>query len=235
MLKHQLDGLKHGLGSFSNAELYFIITELFNLGGLEDSTIEAERLYVRPAFEKDNKTLQFVYVKKLKFDLETVNEKSSSISFGFINNCFSKVGIGSSDFGSIYFNINSTQVNYNEVFEYPDAVTYKHSILKPISLADSLSKIINQLGFNDRKINPLFLQNHNCPTSNTISVIGFNGKGKDTSETYFKISNEVSDTTSRFAAILNYQANKQRYNEGKVLALDITEQLVEKRTYTKFI
>lgn len=155
--------LPHGLASFNNRELYYIISKLFDLGGFGENFIEKERLYI--GFRKDSH-LRFLFLSTLPIISETQPQPSTNIYFGEFSESFEEIEIYG---GPVPYFIFSADQNYlGDGFNISELLKdSERVVVNPIALVEGLLSIISNTDIMDRESSDIFeiTENDKVPTN----------------------------------------------------------------------
>jgi hypothetical protein len=144
--------LKHGLASFNNLELYFLISKILGLGGFGDHFIQKERLYL--AFSKEY-YLRFLFIYTLPIVSKQQKEPETTVYYGHIDEDFEDIEIYG---GVVPFEKFSADRRYlGDGLEISDLLSdTSRIIIKPVDLVEGLLGIILNTDIKNREPNPMF-------------------------------------------------------------------------------
>lgn len=155
----KITDLKHGLGSFSNAELYYIISNLLRLGGLGEHMIEREKLFISFDENLDDSyvsEIRFFFMSKLPIISDTMTESETTFCFGTLNSDFEvELTIGSAEVS--FIDPDDQNHDVRGILKLDHETTHKHD---PIRFVRGLERIIREADFSERTINGLFNFNY---------------------------------------------------------------------------
>lgn len=207
--------LPHGLASFKNVELYYIISKLFGLGGFGESFIEKERLYI--GFRKDSH-LRFLFLSTLPIISETQTQPSTNIYFGEFSEDFEEIEIYG---GPVLYDIFSAERNYlGDGFNISEALKdSERVVVNPIELVEGLLSIISNTNIMDRKSSDIFeITDTDKVPANWKTYLNLFAKyqpegndNRDFSDYYYLVAEPIGSFTSLDipgTIIHNYTRNK---------------------------
>ncbi|MBL7840157.1 MAG: hypothetical protein JNJ75_08470 [Cyclobacteriaceae bacterium] len=153
--QEKLSDLKHGLGNFSNAELYYIISNLLGLGGLGEHMIEREKLLISFDENPDDyfvAEIKFFFMSKLPIISNTMTESETTFCFGKLNSDFEvELTIGSAEVS--FIDPDDQNHDIAGILRLDHEKTHRYD---PIRFVEGLERIITATDFSERTINSLF-------------------------------------------------------------------------------
>lgn len=212
--------LRYGLASFTNAELYYIISSLLDCGDFGNK-IEKERLYVHL---DEPHYIHFFFIQTIAL---TQTEDITYLHVGKFDDEFDDIEIYQSP--SISSNIFSADKNYFEAFEISKFLDIKRGDgiqmqIRPATLIDGLLKLSLNPDMHVREMNQLF----NVMNDDIIKKDGFRMKYefyagidletdnyKNFGGTYYLIAEPGNQTVNIYDYILIENDNKDLPGEVK--------------------
>jgi hypothetical protein len=152
MIKEIFSQIPKKLASFSNDELYFIITELLGLNKCEKKLIAQRSLYIKTSSDFIGEQLTFLLIDKSLRFTKNFQETICFVSVGKLDSLFTNIHLHTVSFAEKE-NSNEVDIATAKVFltGLADPIVYQ-----PTYLIDGLLKIIQQSNFIDRTENKLF-------------------------------------------------------------------------------
>lgn len=152
MITETLRQIPKKLASFSNDELYFIITELLGLSKREKKLVVQRSFYIKTGSDLIGEQLIFLLIEKSLRITKNFQEPICFVSIGKLDSLFTNIHLHTVSF--------TEKENNNEV----DLATAKvlltgltdPIVYQPTYLIDGLLRIIQQPNFTDRTENILF-------------------------------------------------------------------------------
>lgn len=152
MIKEIFSQIPKKLASFSNDELYFIITELLVSNNLAKKLIVERSLYIKSSSKLMGEQLTFLHINKSINSTNRQKNFTSFISIGKLDAVFSNIHLHTISF---------TEAERNSEIDIATIKVLLSGLIEPIVyqptyLIDGLLKIIQQPNFRERKENDLF-------------------------------------------------------------------------------
>jgi len=155
--------MDYPLGKFTNAELYYIISDLLCLGGLGSGLIEREKLFLcfDSSLPDDITEIKFFFISTLPVISKEMIGPETTIVLGRIMDGFDEIEYHcvrqiSSDVDPDMVTFNAKEISKT----LSKAMIPK---MRPLNLVNGLAKISNQTDISSRETNPLFLLNKDSP------------------------------------------------------------------------
>ncbi|GCC51268.1 hypothetical protein SanaruYs_14890 [Chryseotalea sanaruensis] len=152
MIKEIFSQIPKKLASFSNDELYFIITELLVSNNLAKKLIVERSLYIKSSSNLMGEQLTFLHIDKSISSPNSQKSFTSFISVGRLDAMFSNIHLHTISF---------TEVERNCEIDIATIKVLLSGLVEPVvyqpaNLIDGLLRIIKQPHFADRAENALF-------------------------------------------------------------------------------
>ena len=195
------------MDNFTNAEWYYIISDLLCLGGLGSGLIEKEKLFL--SFDSsehgDISEIRFFFTSTLPVISKEMTGPETTIVLGRIADGFDEIEYYCVSQVSSGVDPDLATINAKEISKTLSRATIPK--MKPLNLVNGLAKILDQTDIASRETNPLFLLNRDSPIESgirhqfdfgTLQGIDYSGyyylivRPHKESESY---SNEVVDFT----------------------------------------
>lgn len=151
MVKSRINQIPKKLASFSNVELYFIITELLGLNKVNKKLIVEGSLYIKPSSNSIGEQLTFLFINK-SAPFFNSQENSCSLSIGSIDAIFSNIHLHTISFADLG---NGGEIDIATIKAMLSGLM-EPIVYRPAYLIDGILKIINQPQFEERSENTLF-------------------------------------------------------------------------------
>lgn len=232
MISTEIRKIPYQLASFTNAEIYFIISDLLGLGGLESGLIEEETLYIRPSKTLIGEYLTFVFMSKVPPLSENDQSPSVFLTIGKIDARFNDIHIHSVTIPSLD---SDEDIDLSRI-DFRSESSYASVRFHAANLIEGILKIISQSDFKDRPMNDLFeteeiFENSHCtyfdlPLLNDVDYCGL----------YFKIASPYSASGEQATQIYNFFISET--NDSGTNPVDKiynTETLVNSNTFADTI
>jgi hypothetical protein len=152
MITETLRQIPKKLASFSNDELYFIITELLGLSKLEKKLVVQRSLYIKTGSDLVGEQLIFLLIEKSLRLTKNIQEPICFVSVGKLDSLFTNIHLHTVSFKE---KENNTEVDLATAKVLLTGLT-DPIVYQPTYLIDGLLRIIQQPSFTDRVENILF-------------------------------------------------------------------------------
>lgn len=161
----KITGLRHGLGSFTNPELYYIISNLLGLGGLGEHMIEREKLLISFDEYPDDDfvpEIRFCFMSKLPMITATLSESKTTFCFGKLTSDF-EIELTTGRAGASSVDPDDEHHDIEKILCLAREHTHKYD---PLRFAKGLENLMCTDNFLERNLNNLFKFNGHTKLDN---------------------------------------------------------------------
>ena len=138
--------LPFDIASFSNSEIYSIISDLLYLGGLNSQLIEPEKLYISPtdSYLESHDGFNFLFISTLPIISETQKSPDTTIVLGSYSWGDDEIKIYSAYTSSSFEEFHDYKIDIKNINDLLKNYTEKEISIRPFYFVNGITRLLNQ-------------------------------------------------------------------------------------------